>query len=118
MPTIGSAGEQDKELVRHAMRGELPTIETDDGWEFEAASREDCERFVLEVVDKWVCQCKELADSGRAVERVMSRHGFKLPWKEYMDEMAAASREYNDFLTEGELDEFADEIDEIERGRR
>ena len=99
MPTIGSAGEHDKELVRHAMRGELPTIETDDGWEFEAASPKDCERFVLEVVDKWVVQCK-------------------LPWKEYLNEMAKAGREYNDFITEGELDEFADEVDELERGRR
>lgn len=108
MTTIGKKGQLDKELVAHALKGELAVGETEGGWEYEAAPKEECDRFVLEVLDWWVCQCKELADSGRAMEAVMNRHGFKLPFREYIEESMKAAREYDDYVTEADLDEWGD----------
>lgn len=106
MQTIGRKGQQDKEMVMHALKGELPVGETEDGWEYEGAAKEDCDRFVLEVLDHWVCQCKQLADSGRAMEAVMKRHRFKMPFMEYFEEMTKAEREYDDYVTEADYDEW------------
>ena len=108
MTTIGKKGQLDKELVAHALKGELTVGETEDGWEYGAAPKEECDRFVLEVLDWWVCQCKELADSGRAMEAVMDRHGFKMPFQEYIEEHARATREYDDYVTEADYDEWED----------
>lgn len=108
MTTIGKKGQLDKELVAHALKGELAVGETEGGWEFEEASKEDCDRFVLDVLDWWVCQCKELADSGRAMEAVMDRHGFKLPFLEYVEERTRAASEHDDYVTEAELEQWGD----------
>ena len=109
MTTIGKKGQLDKELVAHALNGELAVGETEDGWEYEAAPKEECDRFVLEVLDRWVCPCKELADGVRAMEAVMNRHGFELPFREYIEEHERADREHDDYVTEAELDEWEDE---------
>lgn len=113
--TIGRAAELDKERVRHALMGELICGEDDRGFVYEPASREECERYILGVVDHWVYQAKQLADSGRAMERVMEAHGFSVAnhMREYIDAMADASSEYDDYVYEADLDELYEQANEL-----
>lgn len=116
--TIGKAAELDKERVRHALMGELACGEDDCGFVYESASREECERYVLEVIDNWVYQAKQLADSGRAMERVAKSHGFSVMnhFREYIDEMGKASREFDDYIYESDYDELHDQADRLLEG--
>ena len=113
--TIGSAAELDKDRVRHALMGELMCGEDDRGFVYEPASREECERYILDVIDYWVYQAKHLADSGRAMERVMEAHGFSVlnHFREYVDEMAKASTEYDDYIYESDYDELHEQANEL-----
>lgn len=114
--TFAEDAEIDKEHVRHALCGELVAGEDEEGFVYETAPRADCERFILEVTDKWYHMAKLLADSGRAVERIMERHGFKMDFQEYLQEVVRAKKEYDTYVYEGDLDELREEIDAIERG--
>lgn len=114
--TIGGAGELDKERVRHALDGELICGESERGFGYAPAPKEECDAYILSVVDKWVYQAKELADSGRAVERVMAAHGWRMPFGEYIAAMDEASREYNDYLYEDDLAELHEEADRMLEG--
>ncbi len=102
--TIGRQGELDKDRVRHALKGLLVAGEDENGFVYEPAPREECERYVLEVIDAWIYQAKQLADSGRVVERVMADHGWRIPFREYAAAMAEVS-----------LDELHDEADRLLR---
>lgn len=114
--TFAADAEIDKEHVRQALCGKLPAGEDEEGFVYEDAPRAECERFILEVIDKWYHMAKLLADSGRAVERIMERHGFALNMQEYMREVVRAEKEYDTYVYEGDLDELREEIDAIERG--
>ena len=111
--TIGAAAEMDKERVRHALIGELACGEDERGFEYEEADKEECDRFILSVIDKWVYHAKELADSGRAMERVAEANGFffKNHFREYVDERAKAGREFDDYVYEHDLEELHEEAE-------
>lgn len=115
--TMGQAAELDKDRVRHALAGELVCGEDDNGFVYEPAPKDECDAYILGVVDKWYFEAKRMADSGRAMERVTKAHGFNIlnHFREFMDEMAKAEGEYNDYLYERDLEDLADEIDGIER---
>ena len=116
MTTLGSVAEFDKERVRRAFRGELYAGDDVCGSMFEPAPSEACERAVLEIVDSWYCLAKQLADSGRATEAIMRRHGWRIGLDEFVRAMAEAEREHNTFLYEYQKEELADEIGAIEDG--
>ena len=120
MTTIGRAAELDKERVRHALKGELMCGEDERGFVYEPATAEECGRFVLDVLDFWVHQAKQLADSGRAMERVAEANGFFIAnhFREYVDAMAEASREYDDYLYEHDIEELHEQADKIIGGAR
>lgn len=113
MPTIGDKGNTDKDIIRHALMGEIPS-----GDGYEQASREDCGDTILEILDSWVILAQELAASGRAMERLMERHGFlwKHLFREYMALHTEESGKYQGYLTEGDLAELSEAIDDIEGG--
>ena len=114
--TLGQAGEFDKERVRHALAGELMCGEDENGFVYKSAPKEECDAFILDVVDNWVFESKRLADSGRAIERIMNRHGFQMDFHEYLIEMHSAEVEHaGDYLFENQRKELEDEIDQIEQ---
>ena len=117
--TMGQCASLDKERVEHALHGELMCGEDEHGFVYAPAPREECESYILSVIDNWYFQAKQLADSGRAVERVMARHGWHMDFMEYMGEMAKAESEYGgDYVYEHELQELREEIREIEEDMR
>lgn len=116
--TMGQCATYDKERVEHAMHGELACGEDEGGFVYEPATREECESYILGVVDKWYFEAKRLADSGRATERIMQQHGWHVDLVEYMREMAYAEREHRgEYVYERDLRQPRDEIREIEEGK-
>lgn len=116
MATLGNAAEFDKECVRRALAGELYAGEDDLGPVFVPAEKASCDRFVLEMFDKWYYQAKQLADTGRALESVMERHGWQISFDEYMRARAEAGRQYNTYLFEHDRDILAEELGWLEDG--
>lgn len=116
--TMGRCATYDKERVRHALRGELMCGEDEHGFVYESAPREECEAYILGVVDNWYFQAKRLADSDRAMERICRRHGWVMDLGEYMREVQAAASEHDDYVYEHEWDELHEEIRSIEEGDR
>ena len=113
--SMGRLGELDKERVNHALNGELVCGEGEHGFVYEPAPKEECDAYVLSVIDHWVYQAKHLADSGRAMERVMQDNGFNMMnhFREYVDEMAEAVREHDDYLYEHVKADLLDEAEGI-----
>ena len=116
--TIGSAAELDKERVRHALHGELVFGEDESGFVYLQATKEACDTYILGVIDNLVYQCKELAASGRAMERILDEHGgMASNFKKYMAYRAEEDMKFQgDYLYESDLAELQDEADEIARG--
>ena len=116
--TMGQAAELDKERVRHALAGELMCGEDGNGFVYEPAPKDECEAYILGVVDEWYFQAKQMADSGRAMERVAAANGFRFEnhMREYMDEMARTSQEYGGYVFEHDLEELSEDVARIEGG--
>ena len=104
--TLGQCCTMDKERIRHALKGELMIGEDENGFVYEPAPREECEAYILRAYDNCVYHAKQLADSGRAMERLAKNHG--VDWKnagifrEYRKLMAEEERKFNDYEYEKE----------------
>lgn len=48
-----------RERIRHAMNGELPQGEDENGTVYRSASREECDKYILAAYDKAVYHCLE-----------------------------------------------------------
>lgn len=78
----------DKERIKHAFKGELICGESENGFEYAPASKEECEAYILSAYDNAVYYAILNAASGRALERIYHSHVGKLPdMKEYMTVM-------------------------------
>ncbi len=104
--TLGQCCNYDKERIKHALKGELMIGEDENGFVYETASREECENYILKAYDNCVYQAVQLADGGRAMERLAENHG--IDWKsrdilhEYMALMSEEERKNNDYVYEKE----------------
>lgn len=116
--SIGQAGEYDKERVKMALQGKLMCGEDGHGFIYEDAPKEECERYILDVVDNWVWNSLNFAAHGRAMEQLMKNHRFPMHeyFREYVGLVNEENRKYRDYLTEGDLEELAEEIEKIEGG--
>lgn len=112
--TSGQIATLDKERIKEALAGRLMTGEDTNGFMYEPAPKEECDRFILEVFDDWVHRVKQLADHGRAMERLADAHGLHYDLREYMGYLAEESARFNDYVYEDELEELAEEIREFE----
>lgn len=103
----------EKEQIKHALKGELACGETDDGFVYAPAGKEECDRFILSAYDECVYQAKDAMDSGRALERLMKSRGVELDvtytLEEYMRFFMEAAIEFNDYVYEPEEDDYDDD---------
>ena len=87
-----------KEDIKEALQGRV---------EGEAASKEECDRVILNTFDAAVYHVQELATGSRALNRIMENHGCKLD-AELLQEYIATyivtyeeeKRKYNDYKYE------------------
>ena len=107
--TFGQCCTMDKERIKHALMGELMCGEDEDGFIYERASRQECERYILSAYDSVVYHAKEAMDSGRALERLMESKGLKMgqgyTLMEYAEFKEAAKLEYDDYEYEPDDEE-------------
>lgn len=106
--TSGQCFNMDKERIRHALKGELICGESENGFEYAPASKEECEKFILLAFDNAVFQCKQALDSGRVHERIL-KENTKLSDQEvfqlYLRYMEEERQKYNDYIYEDDIDE-------------
>lgn len=104
--TLGQCCNYDKERIKHAFKGELMIGEDENGFVYEPASREECEAYILRAYDNLYYQAKQLADSGRAMDRLAGKYmkgGFQKHFREYVNIMSQEHCRYNDYVYEYEL---------------
>lgn len=77
----------DKERIKMALQGKLLLGESENGFEYADAPREECEAFILSAYDNAVYQATEAFASGRAIEKIMKNHNFVMPFTEYIAAM-------------------------------
>lgn len=94
--TIGKYMMMIKEDVKDALQGRV---------EGETASKEECDKLILDSFDEAVFQLQEALVAGRTLERVAHNHGV-LPnnetFQEYMKVYGEERLKYNDYKYEGE----------------
>lgn len=112
--TLAEMAEMEKACVKQAVRGFLPVGYNGEGeFLFDHATPEECEEYILDILDHWYYVAKQGADVGRALEKVLENHGVKP--EEYFFEFAVeydhASKEYNNYIYEFEKKELQDEAE-------
>ncbi len=94
--TIGKYMMMIKEDIKEALQGRV---------EGEAASKEECDKLILDSFDEAVFQLQEALVAGRTLERVAHNHGV-LPnnetFQEYIKVYGEERLKYNDYEYEGE----------------
>ena len=107
--------ELEKDCVRQAGRGFLVVGQDGEGeFIYDHATPEECEEYILGVIDHWYYVAKQGADAGRAFEQVLKNHG--LETEEYFFEFAAefskAQKEYDFYVYEFEKKELQEEAED------
>lgn len=113
--SLAEMAEMEKACVRQAIRGFLPVGYNEEGeFLFDHATPEECEEYILDILDHWYYVAKQGADAGRAFERVLENHGLKTD--EYFFEFAAefdkAQKEYNNYVYEFMKKELQEEAED------
>lgn len=95
----------DKERIKEALKGRLLCGEDENGFIYEEAPREECEKFIISAFDNVVYHARKSMASGRAMEALLKVHHFDVDLKEYIYYMSA--EEFKDY----ENDEYVYEVD-------
>lgn len=98
--TFGQCCNMDKERIKHALNGELMAGENEDGFVYEKAEQSECNDFILRAFDNVVFHCLQSMDSGRAMEKIMKKHGLRIDMKEYMETVEQEKQAFNDYVYE------------------
>lgn len=103
--TSGQAFNKDKERIKHALKGELVCGESESGFEYAAAPKEECEEYILQAFDNAVFQCQQALTSGRVQERILRDKGFNPEdiMQDYIAYMGEESQKYNDYIYEDDI---------------
>lgn len=102
--TFGKCCNLDKDRIKHALKGELFCGEDENGFLYEKASKEDCERYILQAYDNAVFHAKQAMDSGRVLDRMLRDIvGDKLDMSKYIAYMGEETLKFNDYEFESVL---------------
>lgn len=106
---FGKACMQEKELIRHAIRGELESGMTEDCKPvYSKAPAEDCEKAILAAYDEVVFQAQNAFASGRALERLyeeMTGTSTSTQLLRYMELVQEEKTKFNDYIYESSKEE-------------
>lgn len=80
--------------------------ESENGFEYSAAPKEECEAFILHAFDNAVFQCEQALTSGRVQERILRDKGSKSEdiMKDYIKYMSEESLKFNDYIYEEDIE--------------
>ena len=112
--SLAEMAEMEKACVRQAVRGFLAVGQNGEGeFLFDHATPEECEEYILGVLDHWYYLAKQGMDVGRALERVLENHGIKTEeyFFEFMVEYDTACKEHDNYVYEFEKKELQEEAE-------
>ena len=92
--TMGQAFAMDKERIKHALKGELMCGETEEGFEYAPATKEECDRYILSTFDNAVYHCRQANAGGVVLEGFLNRAGVNINLREYMEAVETEYRKY------------------------
>ena len=99
--TSGKIANMEKDEIKHALQGEVIVGENKDGFEYAEASKEACNKVILEAYDALYHQLDQALASGRALEMIAKARGYESNLAEYMAALEATKIE-SDYIYEGE----------------
>ena len=105
--TSGQCFNLDKERIKHALKGELLCGESEEGFKYAPAPKEECEEYILAAFDNAVFQCTQALASGRAYERILvqdAKLNARKIMKSYMIYIAEENKKYNDYIFEDDIE--------------
>lgn len=90
----------DKERLLKALDGKLVCNETEDGFEYEDASEEECRAYIIRVFDNAVYHALQGYQSGRVLEKTAEANGIDTKsgqfFTDYLHFIDADSKEYTE----------------------
>ncbi len=95
----------EKEQIRHPLNGELSVGANEDGFVYEPAGKEDCDRCILGAYDGLVFQAKEALAAGRALEKLMRAKGLQTTLQEFLIAKEKEKQDSNGYRYESDGDE-------------
>jgi hypothetical protein len=106
----------EKEQIEHALKGELMCGETENGFEYAPADKEECDKFIIDAYTEACFQATKAFASGRAVDRyILEILNAKIEWKEMFRLMNEEEFEsVGEFFDEMELNEDEDDEEDSE----
>jgi hypothetical protein len=83
--TSGQIANMEKEMIKHALQGELQVGEEENGIIYELCEKSECDKYIIDAYDALYCQLEQALASGRALEKIAKDHGYNSDLAEYMD---------------------------------
>lgn len=87
----------DKERIKHALKGELLCGEDENGFIYASASKEECDKYILQAYDNVVYHAKQAMDSGRALDRLIADENIEIDFHKYIKYMCEEQEKFNDY---------------------
>ncbi len=106
--TMAKAFSYDKERIKKALAGQILAGETEDGFIYELATKEECDKYILSAFDNAVYHCREALASGRAMEAYLKSKGINIDIKEFLFFREAENKkdyESNEYIYENDTEE-------------
>lgn len=94
--TLGQAFNMDKEIIKHALRGELVCGEDENGFKYIKNTKEACEEYILSAFDNAVRHALKANTALRALEKTAGSVDFE----KYIKTEAEEEAKYNDYVYE------------------
>ena len=106
--TMAKAFSYDKERIKKALTGQILAGESEDGFIYKPADKEDCNTYILSAFDNAVYQCREALAHGRAMEAYLKSKGINIDFKEFLPFIEAEKKkdyESNAYIYENDTEE-------------
>ena len=91
--TLSQSFMYDKERIKKALAGQLMCDETEDGFVYADASKEECDKYIIDAFDNAVHHALQLAHAGRAYDKILENHKIKRNSVEFMKAMMATTED-------------------------
>ena len=98
--TMGQMFNMEKDIIKHAIDGEIVSGEDEDGFIYEPASFEECRKAILAAFDNAVYHCLEANAFGRVYDYLLEKNGVTYTLQEILLSKAIEDSRFNDYQYE------------------
>lgn len=83
--TSGQIANMEKEMIKHALQGEVRVGENENGFIYKPSEKDVCDKEIIDAYDALYYQLEQALASGRALEKIAKDRGYNSDLAEYMD---------------------------------